>query len=225
MENNNINEQIDNTFEQMKVEIAQEVGTILTSKGVDVIPNDYNAGSEVVKLINKYNDTMADIDKQITYNTQTYREDKSRVMNYELKLDRDDLKRDTLAQLDDILVKQKKLHEVEIANKQASPTYKEAKGEMLNVISLLARCDTLPVEQLMDIISPAIETEDLRTLGIIHTLMQNNKVGQYAIESAIKGIEDMAANTELHDMVETMRDYINTGRDGLRYFSYVHKYL
>ena len=221
---NNINEQIDNELDKIKAEVTQQVMAELAQRNVDVIERDYDAGAEVVKLINKYNDTMADIDKQIAYNTQTYREDKSRIMNYELKLDRDDLKRDTLAQLDDILVKQQKLHEVEIANKQASPTYKEAKGEMLNVISLLARCDTFPVEQLMDIISPAIETEDLRTLGIIHTLMQNNKVGQYAIESAIKGIEEMAANTELHDMIETMRDYINTGVDGLSYFAYMAHY-
>ena len=54
--------------------------------------------------------------------------------------------------------------------------------------------------------------------------MQNNKVGQYAIESAIKGIEDMAANTELHDMVDTMKDYVTTNNDNLSYFAYMARY-
>ena len=49
-------------------------------------------------------------------------------------------------------------------------------------------------------------------------------MASYAIESAIKGIDDMAANGDLVTMVNTMRDYVSTGNDGLSYFAYMSRY-
>ena len=223
MESNNINTQIDNTFEEMKAEIAQEVGTILASKGVEIIEDGFDASSSVVKLMQKYNEGMNNIDQQIKHNNEIFKEDKARIENYHLHLDRDDLKRDTLAELDNIVAKQEYLHQQQVKNKQADPNYHQAKGEMLNVLSLLAKCD-IPVDQLMDILSPSIEAEDTRTLRIAHTLLQSNKAASYAIESALRGIDDMRINNDLVQMTDTMKDYINTGNDGLSYFAYMKQY-
>ena len=219
----NLNQEIDNTFEAMKAEIAQEVGTILASKGVEIIETDYNAGKAVTNLMQRYNEQMDKIEQQIKYNSETFREDKARMENYQLHLDRQDLKRDTLAELDNIVKRQEYLHEQQVKDKQADPNYHQAKGEMLNVLSLLSKCD-IEIDLLMDILSPAINAEDTRTLRVVGTLLQSNKTASYAIESALRGIEDMRANNDLVQMTDTMKDYINTGNDGLGYHAWINRY-
>lgn len=220
---NNINQQIDNEFEAMKAEISQQVMTELASKGIDIIEKDYNAGAEVAKLINSYNATINDIEAQIDQNNEQYKESVARVKNYELHLDKQDLKQDTINKLDSILVKQQMAYEQQIKDKQADPLYKEAKNEAFSVLNLLKDCD-IPVNKLLEVINPMVEASDTKALEIAQILLQKNNMASYAIESAIKGIDDMATNGDLVTMVNTMRDYVSTGNDGLSYFAYMSRY-
>ena len=220
---NNINQQIDNEFEAMKAEISQQIMTELASKGIDIIEKDYNAGAEVAKLINSYNATINDIEAQIDQNNEQYKESVARVKNYELHLDKQDLKQDTINKLDSILVKQQMAYEQQIKDKQADPLYKEAKNEAFSVLNLLKDCD-IPVNKLLEVINPMVEASDVKALEIAQILLQKNNMASYAIESAIKGIDDMAANGDLVTMVNTMRDYVSTGNDGLSYFMYMNRY-
>ena len=89
--NNNVNEQINNEFDQIKAEISQQVMTELASKGIDIIEKDYNAGAEVAKLINSYNATLGNIEAQMDANNEQFKESVARVKNYELHLDKQDL--------------------------------------------------------------------------------------------------------------------------------------
>ena len=221
--NNEINEQIDNSFDQMKAEISQQVMTELASKGIDVIEKDYNAGAEVAKLINSYNATINDIEAQIDQNNEQYKESVARVKNYELHLDKQDLKKDTIDKLDSILAKQQIAYEQQIKDKQADPLYKEAKAEAFSVLNLLKYCE-IPTNKLMEILSPMVEASDVKALEIAQILLQKNNMASYAIDSAIKGISDMAANGDLVTMVNTMKDYVSTGNDGLSYFAYMARY-
>ena len=221
--NNEVNQQIDNSFEQMKAEISQQVMTELASKGIDIIENDYNAGAEVAKLINSYNAAINDIEAQIDNNNEQYKESVARVKNYELHLDKKDLKQDTINKLDSILEKQQMAYEQEVKDKQADPLYKEAKTEAFSVLNLLKDCD-IPTSKLMEILSPMVEASDVKALEIAQILLQKNNMASYAIESAIKGIDDMATNGDLVTMVNTMRDYVTTGNDGLSYFMYMNRY-
>ena len=223
MENNNINEQIDNTFEQMKAEVTQQVMSELASRNVDVIEKDYDAGAEVAKLINSYNATINDIEAQIDNNNEKYKESVARVKNYELHLDKQDLKRETLDKLDSILEKQQMAYKQQIMEKQSDPMYKEAKNEAFGVLNLLKDCD-VPVEKLLEIIDPLVAASDIKALEIAQILLQKNQMASYTIESAIKGISDMAANSDLVDMVNTMKDYISTNNDNLSYFAYMARY-
>ena len=223
MENNNINQQIDNEFEAIKAEISQQVMTELASKGIDIIEKDYNAGAEVAKLINSYNATIEGIETQINANNEQYKESVARVKNYELHLDKQDLKQDTINKLDSILVKQQMAYEQQIKDKQADPLYKEAKTEAFSVLNLLKDCE-IPTSKLMEILSPMVEASDTKALEIAQILLQKNNMASYAIESAIKGIDDMATNGDLVTMVNTMRDYVTTGNDGLSYFAYMARY-
>ena len=221
--NNEVNEQINNEFDKMKAEISQQVMTELASKGIDVIEKDYNAGAEVFRLINSYNATIGDIEKQINQNNEKYKESVARVKNYELHLDKQDLKKDTIDKLDSILEKQKIAYEQQIKDKQADPLYKEAKTEAFSVLNLLKDCE-IPTNKLMEILSPLVEASDVKGLEIAQILLQKNNMAAYAIESAIKGIDDMATNSDLVTMVNTMRDYVSTGNDGLSYFMYMNRY-
>ena len=221
--NNEVNQQIDNEFEQMKAEISQQVMTELASKGIDVIEKDYNAGAEVFRLINSYNATINDIEAQIDQNNEQYKESVARVKNYELHLDKEDIKRETLDKLEAILEKQQMAYEQEVKDKQNNPLYKEAKTEAFSVLNLLKDCE-IPTNKLMEILSPLVEASDTKALEIAQILLQKNNMASYAIESAIKGIDDMASNGDLVTMVNTMRDYVNTGNDGLSYFMYMNRY-
>ena len=221
--NNEVNQQIDNTFDQMKAEISQQVMTELASKGIDIIENDYNAGAEVAKLINSYNATMGDIEAQIDQNNEQYKESVARVKNYELHLDKQELKQDTINKLDSILEKNQMAYEQQIKDKQNNPLYKETKTEAFSVLNLLKDCD-IPTSKLMEILSPLVEASDTKALEIAQILLQKNNMASYAIESAIKGIDDIATNGDLVSMVNTMKDYISTGNDGLSYFMYMNRY-
>ena len=221
--NNELNQQIDNTFDQMKAEISQQVMTELASKGIDVIEKDYNAGAEVAKLINSYNATINDIEAQIDQNNEQYKESVARVKNYELHLDKQDLKKETLDKLDSILAKQQMAYEQQVRDKQANPLYKAAKTEAFSVLNLLKDCD-IPVNKLLEVINPMVEASDVKALEIAQILLQKNNMASYAIESAIKTIDDMATNGDLVTMINTMRDYVSTGNDGLSYFMYMNRY-
>ena len=221
--NNEVNNEINNTFEQIKTEISQQVMSELASKGIDIIENDYNAGAEVAKLINSYNATIGGIETQINANNNQYKESVARVKNYELHLDKQDLKNETLDKLDSILEKQQMAYEQQVRDKQADPLYKEAKTEAFSVLNLLKDCE-IPTNKLMEILSPMVEASDVKALEIAQILLQKNNMASYAIDSAIKGINDMATNGDLVNMVNTMRDYVTTGNDGLSYFAYMSRY-
>lgn len=221
--NNEVNQQIDNEFDKIKAEISQQVMTELATKGIDVIEKDYNAGAEVFKLINSYNATMGDLEKQINQNNEQYKESVARVKNYELHLDKEELKRETMDKLDSILEKQQKFYEQQVKDKQADPLYKEAKTEAFSVLNLLKDCE-IPTNKLIEILSPLVEASDVKGLEIAQILLQKNNMASYAIESAIKGINDLATNSDLVTMVSTMRDYVTTGNDGLSYFAYMSRY-
>lgn len=221
--NNEVNQQIDNTFDQMKAEITQQVMTELASKNIDVISKDYDAGAEVAKLINSYNATLGDIEAQINNNNEQFKESVARVKNYELHLDKQNLKRETIDKLDSILEKQQIAYEQEVKEKQADPLYKEAKNEAFGVLNLLKDCD-IPVNKLLEVINPMVEASDTKALEIAQILLQKNNMASYAIESAIKGIDDMATNGDLVTMVNTMKDYVTTNNDGLSYFAYMSRY-
>lgn len=221
--NNEVNNEINNTFEQIKTEISQQVMSELASKNIDVIEKDYNAGAEVFKLINSYNATIGDIEAQINQNNQKYKDSVARVKNYELHLDKTDLKRETIDKLDEILEKQQMVYEQQIKGKQNDPLYKEAKTEAFSVLNLLKDCD-IPTSKLLEIIDPLVEASDVKALEIAQILLQKNNMASYAIDSAIKGISDMATNGDLVNMVNTMKDYVSTGADGLSYFAYMARY-
>lgn len=223
MENNNINEQIDNTFEQMRAEVTQQVMSELASKNIDVISRDYDAGAEVAKLINSYNATMNNIEAQIKDNNQKYKESVARVKNYELHLDKTDLRNETIDKLDEILEKQQMTYKQQIMEKQSDPLYKEAKNEVFGLLNLLKDCD-IETGKLLEIIDPLVQASDIKALEIAGILLQKNQMAAYIIDSAIKGISDMAANSDLASMVNCMKDYVSTGNDGLSYFAYMARY-
>ena len=223
MENNNINQEIDNTFDQMKAEVTQQVMAELAAKNVDVISRDYDAGAEVFKLINAYNAAINDIEASISQNNEKYKESIARVKNYELHLDKTDLKRETIDKLDEILEKQQIAYKEEVKAKQADPLYKEAKTEAFSVLNLLKDCE-IPTNKLLEIIDPLVTASDVKALEIAGILLQKNQIAAYAIDSAIKSVSDMATNNDLAAMVSTMKNYVSTGADGLSYFAYMARY-
>lgn len=210
-------------FEQRKAEITAEVKEMLKEKGIEVVDMDYSAGKEIVGLINAYNETIDKINKEMKYNSDTYKNEIAKMKNCELHLDKNELKRETIEKLEKTLEKQEKVQEQLIKDKQADPKYKEMKSEAFGVLNLLKDC-SIPTEQLMDILSPIVESSDTKALGICKTLLQNNPSSVFAIEKAITGIEEARANNELKQMINTMKDFINNGNDNLSYFMYMSKF-
>ena len=214
---------IDNEFETLKQEIARDVREELLNHNIEVIDNNYNAEQNVVEIINKYNADKQAIEDKIKYNYDTFRSDKAEVENYCLRLDLQELKADTLAELDEVAEKQAIVFEQQVRDAQTDPNYAQAKGEALNILALLKGCD-IPVSQLMDIISPMVSAYDTKALGICATLLQDNFSASYAIENAIGTIDNLRANSDLNYAINTMKQYVTTGEDGLAYFSIMSKH-
>lgn len=210
-------------FEQLKADIAREVREELLCQNVTVIDDNYSAEQNVVDIINKYNADKSSIEEAIKYNYDTYKQDKAEVENYCLRLDLQELKAETLDKLDKVAEKQQFVFEKQVQEAQMDPNYAQAKGEAFNILALLKGCQ-IPTAQLMQIISPLVNAYDTRALGICSTLLQDNFSASYAIENAISGIEDLRTNSELNYAIDTMKQYVTTGEDGLAYFSIVSKY-
>ena len=213
--------QVNELMDNMKAQISAEVKAELQEKGIEIVPMSYNAGADIVKLVDDYKKAIDEIDKKIEYNEKTYKD--SKVMNFELGLDKKDLKRETLEKLDKTLEKQEMIQQRKIDDIQGSKEYKEAKGEALQLLNLLKDCD-IPTQQLMDLISPLVEASDTKTLAIAHTLLQKNVSSAFAIDKAIDGIEQARANSDLKQMINTMKSYIEDGNENLRVFSYFKQY-
>ena len=207
----------------MKQEIARDVREELLSHNIEVIDDNYSAEQNVVDIITKYNADKQNIEDAIAYNYDTYKSDKAEVESYCLRLDLQELKASTLDKLDEVAEKQQLVFEQQIRAAQMDPNYAQAKVEVLNILALLKGCQ-IPTGQLMDIISPMVSAYDTKALGICATLLQDNFSASYAIENAIKGIEDLRTNSELNYAIDTMKQYVTTGEDGLAYFAIVSKY-
>ena len=220
---NSTNLNTEQQFESLKQDIAREVREELLNHNIEVIDDTYNAEQNVVDIINKYNIEKQNIQDAIAYNYDTFRSDKAEVENYCLRLDLQELKAQTLEELDKVAEKQAFIFEKQVREAQMDPKYAQAKGEALNILSLLKGCD-IPTSQLMDIISPMISSYDTRTLGICATLLQDNFSASFAIQNAISSIEDLRINSNLNYAIDTMKQYVTTNQDGLAYFSIMSKY-
>lgn len=213
----------DQQFETLKQEIARDVREQLLNHNIEVIDDNYSAEQNVVDIITKYNADKQAIENKIAYNYDTFRSDKAEVENYCLRLDLQELKAETLDKLDEVAEKQAFIFEEQVRKAQSDPKYAQAKGEALNILALLKGCE-IPVSQLMEIISPLINAYDTRALGICSTLLQDNFSAKFAIDNAIGTIEDLHTNSELNYAIDTMKQYVTTGEDGLAYFSVMFKH-
>ena len=223
-QNNNTNvvdKKMDELMEGMKADITKTVTEELASKGIEVIPLDYSAGAEIVKLVDDYKSQIEEIDKKIEYNEKTYKD--CRVMNCELRLDKNDCKRETLEKLDKTLEKQEMIHNQEIEKIRNSQEYKDNRAENLQLLSMLKGCD-VPTEQMLDLIGDMCKAEDMKVLGVVKTMFGDNAKASYTIDKAISGIEESRANSELKMMINTMKSYIQDGNENLRVFSYFKQY-
>ena len=216
-----VDKKMDELMEGMKAQISAEVKAELQEKGIEIVPMSYSAGADIVKLVDDYKKAIEEIDKKIESNEKTYKD--SKVMNFELGLDKKDLKRETLEKLDKTLEKQEMIQQRKIDDIQGSKEYKEAKGEALQMLHLLKDCD-IPTEQLLELISPLVEASDTKTLAIAHTLLAKNPSSAFAIDKAISGIEEARAKSELKMMINTMKSYIEDGNENLRVFAYFKQY-
>lgn len=223
-QNNNTNvvdKKIDGMMEGMKAQITESVMEQLANKGVEVVPLDYSAGVDIVKIVDDYQKEIEEIDKKIEYNEKTYKDCK--VMNCELHLDKNDLKRETLEKLDKTLKKQEMIHNQEIEKIRNSQEYKDNRAENLQLLSMLKGCD-VPTEQMLDLIGDMCKAEDMKVLGVVKTMFGDNVKASFTIDKAISGIEESRANSELKQMIDTMKMYIEDGNENLRVFSYFKQY-
>ena len=213
-QNTNVDVQIEGMMESLKKEVAQQVKQELQGKGITIIDNSYDGFKEVKKLMDTYEAKVEKIQADIKHNEETYSDSVCKVKNYELHLDEEELKQDTLKELDEVITKVEKLQDRAIKDKQADPKYKEAKNEAMNIISLLASKD-IPMDILMDVLDDVISASDIRTLNICKVLLQDNDMASYTLERAIDEIRIAGENRELNAMVEVMKRYIQVGDNEL----------
>ena len=218
MEQNNNQQQIDTIFNDIEQQTKEEVHKELQEKGYLVLKADFNAGKEIVKVVDKFEADIKAIDEQIEYNTKTYSAEKCKVDNYLLMQDKIDLQTEAVEKIDFIVAKNQERYNQQILEQQQAKEYKEAKMECLQTLGLLKGVD-IPTAKLLEILEPVIEVQDIKTLELAGILLQGNKSNAYAIESTINSIESAKANRELFNIASTMKDFILNGQDTLSVFT------
>ena len=217
MEQQNTNG-IDTIFNDIEQQTKQEVHKELQEKGYLVLKADFNAGVEIVKVVDKFEADIKAIDEQIEYNTKTYSVEKCKVDNYLLMQDKIDCQTEAVEKIDFIVAKNQERYNQDILSKQSTKEYREAKMECLQTLGLLKGVD-IPTSKLLEILEPVIEVQDIKTLELAGILLQGNKSNAYAIESTINSIESAKANRELFNIASTMKDFIKNGQDTLSVFT------
>lgn len=218
MEQNNNQQTIDTIFNDIEAQTKEEVHKELQEKGYLVLPADFSAGVEICKVVDKFEADIKSIEQQIEYNTKTFREDKAKVENYLLLQDKIDCQTEAIEKIDYIVEKNQERYAKDIATKQSTKEYKEAKMEALQMLGLLKGVD-IPTTKLLEILEPVIEVQDIKTLELAGILLQGNQANSYAIESTIQQIESAKANRELFNIAHTMKDYIRNQQDTLSVFT------
>ena len=218
MEQQTNQQQIDTIFNDIENQTKQEVHKELQEKGYLVLKADFNAGKEIVKVVDKFEQDIKDIDEKIAYNLKTYSAEKCKVDNYLLGAEKIDLQTEAIEKIDFIVEKNQERYAKDIQSKQEAKEYKEAKMEALQMLGLLKDVD-IPSSKLLEILEPVIKVQDIKTLELAGILLQGNHSNAYAIESTIQQIESAKANRELFNIAHTMKDYIRNGQDTLSVFT------
>ena len=225
-QNNNTNgiidTQIEGMLEQMKADISKQVKQELQEKGVSIIDNSYDGFKDVVKLMDTYDSKLEKIQAEIKHNEETYSDSVCKVKNYELHLDEEELKQDTLKDLDEVIAKVEKLRDRAIKDAQASVEYKTAKQEVLNIISLLANIKELPTDVILETIEPLTKSSDTKALRICELILQD-PMAKYTVQHVIDEIKIAGQHRELNAMIEVMRQVVNTGEKGLSYVLWMNR--
>ena len=218
-----VDKKMDAMMEQMKADITKTVTEELANKGIQIVPLDYSAGSEIVKIVDEYQATIKKIDAEMKHNEETYKADIVKMKNIELQLDKKDALYEANKKLDDTLAKQEMIHNQEIEKIRNSQEYKDNRAENLQLLSMLKGCD-VPTEQMLDLIGDMCKAEDMKVLGVVKTMFGDNVKASFTIDKAISGIEESRANSELKMMINTMKSYIQDGNENLRVFAYFKQY-
>ena len=218
MEQNNNQQTIDTIFNDIEAQTKEEVHKELQDKGYLVLPADFSAGVEICKVVDKFEADIKEIDEKIEYNTKTYSVEKCKVDNYLLGAEKIDCQTEAIEKIDFIVEKNQERYNQDIATKQSTKEYREAKMEALQTLGLLKDVD-IPNSKLIEILTPTIEVQDIKTLELAGILLQGNKSNAYAIESVIQQIESAKANRELFNIASTMKDYIRNQQDTLSVFT------
>ena len=225
-QNNNTNvvdTKVNELMDNMKAQISAEVKAELQEKGIEIVPLDYSAGAEIVKIVDDYQATIKKIDDEMKHNEETYKADIVKMKNIELQLDKKDALYEANKKLDKTLEKQEMIHNQKIEKIRNSQEYKDNRAENLQLLSMLKGCD-VPTEQMLDLIGDMCKAEDMKVLGVVKTMFGDNVKASFTIDKAISGIEESRANSELKMMINTMKMYIEDGNENLRVFSYFKQY-
>lgn len=211
-------------MEKRRAEITEEVKDMLKEKGIEVLPVDYDAGAEMVAIVDQYFETIERINAEIKHNLERYSNSVAKEKNIHLNLDAKDELYEANKKLDDIVKKQEKIQQMKIENAQADPKYKEQKMESIQMLNMLKDVKDIPNEMLVDLISPMVNAQDVKTLEIAKVMLQGNKLASHTLTQTIDGINEALDNTELKQCIETMKTYLKTGEENFSVFSLKSKY-
>ena len=222
MENNNVENRINEIYDDIAAEVTEKVKTDLAGK-VTVIPTGYSPERDAVSIIQEYNEAKDRIEKEMKYNEDTYKDSVVKIRNADLRYDLQDLQETTVKRLADVTVKAEKDYADKIEKLQKSDAYKDSKAECFQILGLLKDSD-IPVEKVLEFISPLIETHDVKSLEVCEILLAKNATAKYAIGAAKDEIRAASEHVELNTMLDTMCRHVTEGYDGLDYFNYIYMY-
>ena len=221
----NLNEQEQTTLQDIKDELINEVKAELQNKGYEIIPQGYTGQQDLVKLVDKASQLRVAYEEECNRIKNRYKEDvaeqKIKVLTVDYELD----KKDLLAEVDQVLVKDAKYRADSIERLQNTDEYKASRKETLETLALLKQAGVgeIPTEIFLDLIGNVVEAKDSKTLALIG-LMSGKGMNAAVVEQLQGNIASYQNNNELVNFANSAKKFISSGKDDFTLFAYMKNY-
>ena len=218
----NLNEQEHTTLEAIKNDIMRDVKAEI-AKNNTIIPNGFDGGKEIAKLVKKAQALKADYVDQVQKIDQRYKEEvansKKAVLEQDMRYEMKSLAED----IDKAVEEDRITREDEKARLLASDEYKDQKMENMQLIAMLAQAGAdIDYQTFLDLANIAISAGD--TTSIKYMGMMAGKQNASFANDVIYQINIAEQNKPLTQFADSAKQFLVDGDISLTLMSHMQMY-
>ena len=218
----NLNEDEQTTLNSIKEDIMRDVRNEI-AKNNTIIPNGFDGGKEIAKLVKKAQALKADYVEQVEKIEARYSKEvgnsKKSVLEQDMRYEMKSLAED----IDKAVEEDRMAREDEKARLLASDEYKDQKMENMQLLAMLAQANAdIDYQTFMELANVAISAGD--TTAIKYMGMMAGKQNASFANDIIHQINIAEANKPLSQFADSAKQFLIDGEINLTLMSYMQLY-